>query len=305
MKNRWVLQTFLRRSFIDYKFSVDLPEAQLCTRKFTLKTAKALYALYDSKAQCFSHIDNFRNKANKALGSCPYCGLPSNVTLDHYLPRNIEAFPEFSILTENLIPACNKYQSAKGEFFSKLKPSLSTRKNSFKNKLTQNTRKKFISTKFRKIIRTRPTFKQYPPRLIHPYLDCFIGAPIIRVKKEPTTLDFVTSASGKLSRRDRRNLIFHINKLNISDRASSYAEKYWLALISDFKDRAITSTALAKAELDHQLNSAYERSGKPINSIEISLIRSIREDEKSISHLVDSSMAQPPTKILISKAIRL
>ncbi|WP_146166099.1 hypothetical protein [Pseudomonas baetica] len=165
--------------------------------------------------------------------------------------------------------------------------------------------KKFISTKFRKIIRTRPTFKQYPPRLIHPYLDCFIGAPIIRVKKEPTTLDFVTSASGKLSRRDRRNLIFHINKLNISDRASSYAEKYWLALISDFKDRAITSTALAKAELDHQLNSAYERSGKSINSIEISLIRSIREDEKSISHLVDSSMAQPPTKILISKAIRL
>ncbi|ALS33053.1 hypothetical protein PTRA_a1912 [Pseudoalteromonas translucida KMM 520] len=35
---------------------------------------------------------------------CPYCGIGEPTTLDHYLPK--EEFPEFSVLSTNLIPVC-------------------------------------------------------------------------------------------------------------------------------------------------------------------------------------------------------
>lgn len=41
-----------------------------------------------------------------AHGKCPYCTVNSVETLDHYLPK--EHYPEFSILTLNLVPSCTR-----------------------------------------------------------------------------------------------------------------------------------------------------------------------------------------------------
>jgi len=45
---------------------------------------------------------------------CPFCGIGEPTTLDHYLPK--EDFPEFSVLSKNLIPICSACNSNyKGE----------------------------------------------------------------------------------------------------------------------------------------------------------------------------------------------
>ncbi|WP_197242363.1 HNH endonuclease [Bacillus cereus] len=56
-------------------------------------------------------IQNMQSVAMQAV--CPYCGIGEPVTLDHYLPKGV--FPEFSILSINLVPCCDPCNRAKGE----------------------------------------------------------------------------------------------------------------------------------------------------------------------------------------------
>lgn len=44
---------------------------------------------------------------------CPYCGINSHGSFDHYLPK--EDYPDFSVLAVNLIPCCEKCNSKKGK----------------------------------------------------------------------------------------------------------------------------------------------------------------------------------------------
>ena len=46
---------------------------------------------------------------------CPYCMLSEPGTFDHYIGKG--EFPEFSILSKNLVPCCSKCNSKKGEKF--------------------------------------------------------------------------------------------------------------------------------------------------------------------------------------------
>jgi hypothetical protein len=46
---------------------------------------------------------------------CCYCGFRDATDLDHYLPRTI--YPEFSVLTENLVPACGTCNNRKRAYF--------------------------------------------------------------------------------------------------------------------------------------------------------------------------------------------
>lgn len=69
--------------------------------KKSAKLEALLYRIYD---------DTNQTKAIKAirdwsLSTCPMCGAAGVGTVDHYLPR--ETYPEFSVFTPNLIPACN------------------------------------------------------------------------------------------------------------------------------------------------------------------------------------------------------
>lgn len=45
-------------------------------------------------------------------GRCPYCDTAQVATLDHYLPKKL--FPEFAVLSANLIPACFRCNNARG-----------------------------------------------------------------------------------------------------------------------------------------------------------------------------------------------
>lgn len=50
--------------------------------------------------------------ASAPLGKCPYCGFGHAETLDHFLSKS--RYPSFSVLPENLVPACMRCNNGKG-----------------------------------------------------------------------------------------------------------------------------------------------------------------------------------------------
>jgi hypothetical protein len=67
------------------------------------KTEKhALKLLYSTGVNEYEFLMLLRESGKKI--SCPVCGSLAGATLDHYLPK--AAYPEYSVYTWNLIPAC-------------------------------------------------------------------------------------------------------------------------------------------------------------------------------------------------------
>jgi hypothetical protein len=69
----------------------------------------ALHSLYKNPPNNFEFIDQLREGSE---GSCPVCGGGSAATLDHHLPK--EVFPQFSLYSRNLVPACFRCNNIKG-----------------------------------------------------------------------------------------------------------------------------------------------------------------------------------------------
>lgn len=78
--------------------------------KYKDNTHCQLYNLYDTNKTLKNQIiDNTKNEIYTQNGAlCPYCSTARNECrdLDHYIPRQL--FPEFSIMSNNLIYSCSK-----------------------------------------------------------------------------------------------------------------------------------------------------------------------------------------------------
>lgn len=70
-----------------------------------LETALKYY--YEHPPKSHKEIDLMRSKSVNSL--CPMCGSMHRGSLDHILPKTI--YPEFSLFTRNLVPACKCNQS--------------------------------------------------------------------------------------------------------------------------------------------------------------------------------------------------
>lgn len=69
---------------------------------FPQEIKDAMEALYESRRKS-GHIKRIRDYPFS--GSCPFCGSLGIGSVDHFLPKDV--FPEFSIYSLNLIPACS------------------------------------------------------------------------------------------------------------------------------------------------------------------------------------------------------
>ncbi|MBY3297647.1 HNH endonuclease [Rhizobium laguerreae] len=69
---------------------------------FREEEAEKQRALYKSRSSRGGPIGRIRSQGG--LKCCPMCGSPMTGSLDHYLPK--EDYPEFSIYSKNLVPAC-------------------------------------------------------------------------------------------------------------------------------------------------------------------------------------------------------
>lgn len=70
----------------------------------------------DELIQCYQRssmtMRTIRREVLSGASECPYCGLNSPDTLDHYFDKN--EYPEFSIYSPNLIPCCHSCNNRKG-----------------------------------------------------------------------------------------------------------------------------------------------------------------------------------------------
>jgi hypothetical protein len=82
---------------------------------FSVTEGADLRHCYSSSTESLDRLIVAIRQEQTAYGRaiCAYCGINSPSTADHYLP--IEAFPEFAVCHNNLLPACGECNSWKGD----------------------------------------------------------------------------------------------------------------------------------------------------------------------------------------------
>ncbi|WP_432239579.1 HNH endonuclease [Herbaspirillum robiniae] len=76
----------------------------------------AVYSLRMAKKNARGRPIYDRILSAPAYRRCPYCGIGTVNTLDHFLPK--AHFPSFVVAPNNLIPSCEWCQGEKGEYYS-------------------------------------------------------------------------------------------------------------------------------------------------------------------------------------------
>ncbi|EPM0888979.1 HNH endonuclease [Klebsiella aerogenes] len=110
--------------------------------------------------------------------TCPYCGIGTATTLDHYYCKS--TLPQFSILKENLIPCCGECNKTKGT----LKPK----------------------KKWKRVF--NPYFDDFSGKINAPPI-------VIHFKEKGDGVLFHITPNPMLSRIDKMHINFHISKLGI------------------------------------------------------------------------------------------
>ena len=294
----------LQVMFANYLEAVEFPSQHIARRRYSTDAADAFYFLYDSKATCLAHIDEFRSTAAGKLGGCPYCGLPENITLDHYLPRKRKAFPEFSILSSNLVPACSGCQNKKGHSYATHKKKLVTRAARFKPKLraARATRQNCYSSP----AQAKKTNRALPFRILHPYIDSFLMHPVIRVIPDKKPGTFQVRASGGLEKSKRTQLDLHLKKLDVSTRSGRAVRAARNSIIRDLSINNITfDRNSVLAELPRLLKSSLERCGLAPNTIEAAYVRSLMSQPCALDDLIQWSRERVEPNVFAARPVIL
>ena len=183
---------------------------------------------------------------------CPYCGLNSNGTFDHYIPK--EDFPDYSVLALNLIPCCEKCNSFKG------------------NRWTENDHLLFINYYFSII-----------PDKRYLYVDIeYIGS------TQVPTITFKLENNNNIDEEVFTVIKTHYQKLYLCSRYEEHANN----IVSELYDRIKLAyeegqdLVSQKKELNRQLRVKKERKG--INDWEVALLFAISECEEFFASITDN-----------------
>ncbi|MBT0779179.1 hypothetical protein [Paracoccus sp. pheM1] len=215
--------------------------------------ADALYGLYDSRRSS-GPIERIRRPA-EPFQSCPMCGSLGGRSLDHALPRG--RYPEFSILHENLVPACTMCNTdEKGGTY-------------------------------------RGSRRQ--ERFIHPYYDRWASRALWRIQFGPDldALQFKAVALPTLRRRHRLIVEFHVQTLLGKEWRDS-VRRLWGPLPAKLRRRvsAAPTVEAMRAELKIQLKDAVECHG--VNSWDAGFLRGVLADPLVVAMLMQRVRALPP-----------
>lgn len=213
---------------------------------FTGSDADALYKLYDQRAGN-GPINRIRRPV-VPFKSCPMCGSLGGRSLDHALPRSL--FPEFSILRENLVPACTMCNSdEKGSIY-------------------------------------RGT--QRPERFIHPYYDRWASSALWLVQFDPDldVLQFTPIALPTLPRVPRQIVDFHVKTL-LGKEWRDAVRRAWGPLPASLRRRlgATPTKQAIREEIDIRLQDAIETYG--INCWDAGFLRGVLADPLVLAKLVE------------------
>ncbi len=183
------------------------------------------------------------------LSCCPLCGSQTTGSVDHYLPR--QHFPEFSILFENLVPACVHCNS-------------SSKGNTFRG-------------------------PEAPLRFIHPYYDDWadqaLWRTIPRAPFEAATFEYLPEED--LADELRRIVSFHLDHV-LGEQWRLFNERYWGDLSRLLIGPQGHAVPIGPAEVRMKL---AERSWESdllngCNSWQSALLRGIRGSDEAVEHLL-------------------
>ncbi len=213
------------------------------------KIHDTLYNLYDSKSDKIKTIKNdikdltINNPLTKKGLVCPYCGITrqSLHDLDHFMPRS--KYPEFSILTYNLIYTC---ETCNQDF----------KKSKF---LDGNNKRMFLNPYFDKELSSLQI------------LDCNIEIDDILINIEFKVNEDIQSTNSYLYTIANN----HLNELNLNDRYEHLARNDLLDKflnrfrdINNDKQRQIINLNIQ--ECQYYINERiYELNGSSINNFEL------------------------------------
>lgn len=310
----------LKRPFLNYGRLFQRPQQLRCAELRPLSSF--LHDLYSSTFGPFKYIAALRDP--ETVGACPYCGLSKNITVDHYLPRNPGAFPHFSFLSLNLVPSCSDCQGSKGSFYPQPPACERTPTKGRRNRLLLKRRagenadvkkKRHCSASPPPSVRCHrgPTPLQTEPRplphetrrIIHPYFDKFLRRRVFDVDLEwigglPQIGRFVWKPH--LTSAQRALVAFHLQKLNVKDRARGIVRRRYRAFAKVIMGRKLTQAQI-ETHLEIRLSTLEEDTGIA-NSIEARCLEALLRDPAAIANLVaTSSMPKPSPLILTSTAM--
>lgn len=302
----------LKKHFLKYQELFETPRRLFPAKLRSL--ASFLYDLYDSDAKPFRYIAELRDY--EKFGACPYCGLPKNITVDHYLPRKLRAFPHLSTLSLNLVPACSDCQGSKLSFYSE-KPPHATPAKACRNmqSLQYHRNKTSRITKARRSKAPPAVSPRLPGptprhpgkanrirqsrRFIHPYLDRFLSR---------CAFDLALTWSGEypeiesflwkpyLTSAQRALVAFHVRKMKVKERASGIIRRRYSAFARTVTGQNLTQDIIIN-RLQFKLDIVQQESGLA-NSIEARYFDALLRDHRAISHLVAKS-ADPKQEQLV------
>ncbi|MEW9581397.1 hypothetical protein [Paraburkholderia sp. DGU8] len=283
--------------------------------------ASFLYDLYESEAEPFRYIKALRDP--EKIGACPYCGLSKNITVDHYLPRTLRAFPHLSFLSLNLVPSCSDCQGSKGSFYPRKPACDLTPAKGRRHKL----RLRLCSEKHAKIKRERRSNAQPAPslrfrgptplrpktvsriqetrRFIHPYLDRFLRRSVFDVDlawagERPEIARFLWKP--RVSSAQRALVAFHLANMKVKDRARGIIRRRYRAFVKVLAGKNLNEHEILN-HLRFRLASVKEETGIA-NSIEAKCLEALLRDPTAISKLVAASLSPKPHPLeLVATAV--
>jgi hypothetical protein len=219
---------------------------------FTTSIAADVEALY-GKFGYKGYIKEIRDRTFS--GSCPLCGSLHTGTLDHYLPKT--TFPEFSIYSLNLIPACTHC----------------------------NTGGK------------RATYKGAAPpaRFIHPYFDTIGSKPIwlTTFKKPYSAAKIGAKPVPGIPIGELEVVEFHINNL-LKKEFRKYTEHLWSKLpllVSNQRGGSGTKTYVADTRSYAQAKLKEHEIANGMNSWPSGFYRGLLSDNEAIEFIATKAAA--------------
>jgi 5-methylcytosine-specific restriction endonuclease McrA len=332
-----VVRNGLKRYFFRYGHAFQAPR-QLRLNSRLQDHAPFLHRLYDSKSAPFDYIAELRNI--EKLGVCLYCGLPLNFTVDHYLPRDLKAFPHYSFFSLNLVPACSSCQSSKQNHYPSHFPKAEGRKRAKTTPAKGRHRaltlrlhrdgssaapgRKVPAThgvshsRIRSIAAKRRMAAidvREPRRIVHPYLDRFLRRQVFDLdltwnwelplewnQEVPRIARLVWRS--RLTTAQRTLLVFHENRLHIKDRAQSHVRRTHFAFAETVTELRMNETQVRETINLMRLN-ARKKAGVA-NSIEEAYFRALKEDKHRHAAIVAASRRRKPEHLIFeASAVKL
>jgi len=296
---------FLREQYLAY-----LEDFSRCATYRSLRPhgvhARVLNKLYEQSPACLAYLGELRERANEKLAVCPYCGLPGRLTLDHYLPRDVRAFPHLSIFSFNLVPSCDACQRAKGNLAPVLRRRgiLATRR-SGNRPLARTGRMAATASARAQARHERVAGRRQPERLLHPYFDAFLGKPVWQFVPLDVAQPFetLTLASVPSSGRHEALVRHHIKVLHLEVRGLREVAHMLRFAIQSFRDRAIANPVDAATEAGILLRSALSKTKTP-NSVDCTFLRAVRDLPPLADDVLQRALQAPPGLVLCSQGVK-